>query len=221
MRQGYGKEVDVWSTGIILYILLCGFPPFDQEAHTSVLFEKIKKGDYKFPKPYWDDISQEAKDIVKGMMTVDPKRRLTPKQCIDHPWLKRFEQGKVSDSHLHHMQDELKKWNSARKFKGAINTLSALQRMVSGKTPNIPTPEQAVEVLRQVKQDPERLSDLQESFNLLDRDKSGIIDTLNLQDTVGSLGHKRTEEEVKNMIQRFDVHKTGHITFDEVCLCFS
>lgn len=243
-RQGYSKEVDVWSTGIILYILLCGFPPFDQEAHTSVLFDRIKNGKYSFPDPYWSPISNEAKNLVKGMMTVDPAKRLTTKQCISHPWLAMFKQGSISTEPLSQAQDQLKKYNSARKFKGAIHTLSALQRMVSGKTPNMPTIEQAAIVLEQVKADPERLSELKESFDLLDRDKSGIIDTDNIQDTVGSLGHQRTGgetcpspmrerevcplpflaafhftdpflcsvDEIKNMIQRFDVHQTGKFT---------
>lgn len=252
-RTGYGKEVDIWSSGIVLYILLCGFPPFDQEAHTSVLFDRIKKGKYSFPDPYWTPISKEAKDLVKGMMTVDPTKRLTTKQCLQHPWLAMFKKGSISDQPLPQMQDELKKYNAARKFKGAIHTLSALQRMVSGKTAKMPTLEQAADVLKQVQEDPERLSELKESFDLLDRDKSGIIDTVNLTDTIGSLGHKRTgeynlprivfpiarcstksclgpwflargpcffalgthqyhnfaENEIENMIQRFDVNKTG------------
>jgi len=217
-RTGYGMEVDIWSSGIVLYILLCGFPPFDQEAHTSVLFDRIKKGKYSFPDPYWTPISKEAKDLVKGMMTVDPTKRLTTQQCLQHPWLAMFKKGSISDQPLPQMQDELKKYNAARKFKGAIHTLSALQRMVSGKTAKMPTLEQAADVLKQVQGDPERLSELKESFDLLDRDKSGIIDTVNLTDTIGSLGHKRTENEIENMIQRFDVNKTGHITFDEFCI---
>eukprot|EP00284_Hemiselmis_tepida_P013962 CAMPEP_0174918056 /NCGR_PEP_ID=MMETSP1355-20121228/2861_1 /TAXON_ID=464990 /ORGANISM="Hemiselmis tepida, Strain CCMP443" /LENGTH=495 /DNA_ID=CAMNT_0016163213 /DNA_START=168 /DNA_END=1655 /DNA_ORIENTATION=- len=217
-RQGYGKECDVWSSGIILYILLCGFPPFDQEAHQSVLFDRIKRGKYDFPDPFWTNISAEAKNLVSAMMCVDIDKRITPTQCLSHPWLKKYEEGSISESQMPHMQEELRKWNSARKFKGAISTLSALQRMVSGKELHVPTPEQAAEVLRRVKADPERLQELEESFNLLDRDKSGKISTVNLNDAIGSLGHKRTEDEIRNMIQRFDVHKTGDITFDEFCI---
>uniref|UniRef100_A0A7S0VIV0 Calmodulin n=1 Tax=Hemiselmis tepida TaxID=464990 RepID=A0A7S0VIV0_9CRYP len=217
-RNGYGKECDVWSSGIILYILLCGFPPFDQEAHQSVLFDRIKRGKYDFPDPFWTNISAEAKNLVSAMMCVDIDKRITPTQCLSHPWLKKYEEGSISESQMPHMQEELRKWNSARKFKGAISTLSALQRMVSGKELHVPTPEQAAEVLRRVKADPERLQELEESFNLLDRDKSGKISTVNLNDAIGSLGHKRTEDEIRNMIQRFDVHKTGDITFDEFCI---
>jgi serine/threonine protein kinase len=71
--HGYDHKVDVWSMGVIIYILLCGFPPF-YGSNDSQLFSKIKRGDYKFLKPYWDPISAEAKDFVKKMLVVDPKQ---------------------------------------------------------------------------------------------------------------------------------------------------
>mmetsp|Transcript_41986 Transcript_41986/g.102937 ORF Transcript_41986/g.102937 Transcript_41986/m.102937 type:complete len:509 (+) Transcript_41986:169-1695(+) len=217
-RKGYGKECDVWSSGIILYILLCGFPPFDQDAHVSILFDHIKRGKFSFPKPYWDQISEEAMDLVKGMMTVDPKKRLTPEQCLKHKWLTKFHEGKISDTQLSSAQDQLKEYAAARKLKGAINTMSALQKMTVGVVPFTPTAEQQATILAQIRADPERLSELRESFNLLDRNRSGVIDTANLQDSVNSLGHQRTEDEINNMVQRFDVHKTGNINFDEFCI---
>ena len=85
--KGYGKECDVWSLGVIIYILLCGFPPFyaDNDAQ---LYEKIKKGEFEFLKPYWDPISDVAKDLIKRMLTVDPKQRITCQGALEHPWLK-------------------------------------------------------------------------------------------------------------------------------------
>merc|ERR1719240_782885 len=74
--KGYDKSCDVWSLGVIVYILLCGFPPFyaDNDAQ---LFERIKKGQYEFLRPYWDPVSDTAKDFIRGMLKVNPKERKT------------------------------------------------------------------------------------------------------------------------------------------------
>jgi len=85
-NEPYGKEVDMWSLGVILYILLCGFPPFYHE-NTQQLYKQIKKGEYDMPDPYWTDISDSAKSLVRGLLTVDPKKRLTGKQVLSHPWI--------------------------------------------------------------------------------------------------------------------------------------
>jgi serine/threonine protein kinase len=84
--KGYGKEVDYWSIGVILYILLCGFPPFYEE-NNSKLFEMIKNCDYEFPSPFWDDVSKDAKDLIRAILVRDPKSRLTAEQILSHPWV--------------------------------------------------------------------------------------------------------------------------------------
>jgi len=85
-NEPYGFEVDMWSLGVILYILLCGFPPFYNE-NTSLLYKQIKKGEYDFPDPYWTDISDAAKNLVQCLLTLDPKKRYSAKQVLSHPWI--------------------------------------------------------------------------------------------------------------------------------------
>jgi len=82
----YDKSVDMWSCGVITYVLLCGFSPFLSSTQTG-LFEKIIKCEYDFPDPEWTNISEEAKDFIRHLLVKDPQQRWTAKQCKDHPWL--------------------------------------------------------------------------------------------------------------------------------------
>jgi calcium/calmodulin-dependent protein kinase I len=74
LNHGYDSSVDMWSIGVILYILLCGFPPFYSE-NTPELFDQIINGVYDFPSPYWDNISNSAKSLIQGLLQVDPKKK--------------------------------------------------------------------------------------------------------------------------------------------------
>jgi len=107
--KGYDKEVDMWSIGVITYILLCGFPPFYNEK-LQELFEQIMKADYDFPEDYWEDISQEAKDFINKLLVVDPKKRLTAATALQHPWLS----GNAPTQELK-LNDKMKKYVMVRK----------------------------------------------------------------------------------------------------------
>ncbi|XP_028253064.1 calcium/calmodulin-dependent protein kinase type 1D [Parambassis ranga] len=85
-QKPYSKAVDCWSIGVIAYILLCGYPPFYDE-NDSKLFEQILKADYEFDAPYWDDISDSAKDFISSLMEKDPTKRFTCEQALRHPWI--------------------------------------------------------------------------------------------------------------------------------------
>ncbi|KAK6314865.1 hypothetical protein J4Q44_G00143940 [Coregonus suidteri] len=85
-QKPYSKAVDCWSIGVIAYILLCGYPPFYDE-NDSKLFEQILKADYEFDEPYWDDISDSAKDFIGSLMEKDPAKRYTCDQALRHPWI--------------------------------------------------------------------------------------------------------------------------------------
>jgi len=115
-NKGYSSgAVDVWSSGVILYILLCGFPPFYEEE-LPALFDQILKGRYDFPSPWWDNVSEDAKDLVRKMLTVDPKKRISAADVLKHKWVAGAAQSAVQ---LTTAQAQLKKYNVTRKFKKA------------------------------------------------------------------------------------------------------
>lgn len=87
-ETGYGVKVDVWAVGVITYILLCGFPPFVSRTNNQVeLFDLIFSGHYEFTSPYWDDVSDSAKELITHMLQVDATRRYSAAQVVDHPWV--------------------------------------------------------------------------------------------------------------------------------------
>lgn len=85
--ERYSKSVDMWAMGCVLYTLLCGFPPFYDES-IQVLTEKVARGQYTFLSPWWDDISKSAQDLVSHLLTVDPEKRYTIKEFLNHPWIR-------------------------------------------------------------------------------------------------------------------------------------
>ncbi|KAI9783207.1 MAG: hypothetical protein M1839_004047 [Geoglossum umbratile] len=85
--ERYSKSVDMWALGCVLYTLLCGFPPFYDES-IQVLTEKVARGQYTFLSPWWDDISKPAQDLVSHLLTVDPTKRYTITEFMNHPWIR-------------------------------------------------------------------------------------------------------------------------------------
>lgn len=128
-RKPYGSPVDWWSLGVILYILLCAFPPFsDEHSNLKRLYKKIKKGTYTFPAPYWTDISDEAKDLVSKLLTVDPMKRAKAIDVKSHPWITSHA---TSDVELgSRFQDSLKNHQMKATLRRGVNTVLAVLRMV-------------------------------------------------------------------------------------------
>jgi len=83
---GYGPEVDMWSIGVITYILLCGFPPFYGDTIPE-MFEQIMSGTFDYPEEYWETISDHAKDFINKLLKVNPSERMTAVAALEHPWL--------------------------------------------------------------------------------------------------------------------------------------
>lgn len=119
-KEPYGKPVDIWACGVILYILLVGYPPFwDEDQHR--LYSQIKSGAYDYPSPEWDTVTAEAKNLINSMLTVNPAKRINATEALKHPWICNREKF-ASVVHRQETVDCLKKFNARRKLKGAILT---------------------------------------------------------------------------------------------------
>ncbi|KAM6949364.1 calcium/calmodulin-dependent protein kinase type II delta 1 chain isoform 4-T4 [Aplochiton taeniatus] len=131
-KDPYGKPVDMWACGVILYILLVGYPPFwDEDQHR--LYQQIKAGAYDFPSPEWDTVTPEAKDLINKMLTINPVKRVTATDALKHPWIC---QRSTVASMMHRQEtvECLKKFNARRKLKGAILTTMLATRNFSAKS---------------------------------------------------------------------------------------
>uniref|UniRef100_A0A3Q2P1H0 calcium/calmodulin-dependent protein kinase n=1 Tax=Fundulus heteroclitus TaxID=8078 RepID=A0A3Q2P1H0_FUNHE len=129
-KDPYGKPVDIWACGVILYILLVGYPPFwDEDQHK--LYQQIKAGAYDFPSPEWDTVTPEAKNLINQMLTINPAKRITADQALKHPWV--CQRSTVASSmHRQETVECLRKFNARRKLKGAILTTMLVSRNFSG-----------------------------------------------------------------------------------------
>ncbi|XP_078318965.1 calcium/calmodulin-dependent protein kinase type II delta chain-like isoform X11 [Crassostrea virginica] len=131
-KDPYGKPVDIWACGVILYILLVGYPPFWDEDQPR-LYAQIKAGAYDYPSPEWDTVTPEAKNLINSMLTVNPAKRINATEALKHPWICQRERV-ASVVHRQETVDCLKKFNARRKLKGAILTTMLATRNFSSRS---------------------------------------------------------------------------------------
>ncbi|XP_059662483.1 calcium-dependent protein kinase 19-like [Cornus florida] len=188
LRRRYGKEIDIWSAGVILYILLCGVPPFWAETEKGI-FDSILKGEIDFESQPWPSISSSAKDLVQRMLTQDPKKRITSAQVLEHPWIR---DGKASDKPI-----DSAVLSRMKQFR-AMNKLKKL----------------ALKVIAESLSD-EEIQGLKAMFTNMDTDNSGTITYEELKTGLARLGSKLTEAEVKQLMEAADVDGNGTIDYIE------
>ncbi|XP_078222722.1 calcium/calmodulin-dependent protein kinase type II subunit delta isoform X31 [Callithrix jacchus] len=162
-KDPYGKPVDMWACGVILYILLVGYPPFwDEDQHR--LYQQIKAGAYDFPSPEWDTVTPEAKDLINKMLTINPAKRITASEALKHPWIC---QRSTVASMMHRQEtvDCLKKFNARRKLKGAILTTMLATRNFSAAKSLLKKPDGVKEPQTTVIHNPDGNKESTESSN--------------------------------------------------------
>ncbi|KAK9673890.1 hypothetical protein RND81_12G196600 [Saponaria officinalis] len=188
LRRRYGKEIDVWSAGVMLYILLSGVPPFWAETEKGI-FDAILQGHIDFESKPWPSISNGAKDLVRKMLTADPKKRITAAEVLDHPWLR---EGEASDKPIDGAV--LTRMKQLR----VMNKLKKLALKVIAES----LPEDEIQGLKQM-------------FENMDTDGSGTITYEELKEGLGRLGSKLSEAEAKALMEAADQDGSGSIDYIE------
>lgn len=125
-QKPYGKAIDVWSIGVISYILLCGYPPFYDENDVN-LFAQILKGEFEFDAPYWDEISDSAKDFIRNLICVNVEKRFSCRQALAHPWISGNE---ASSKNIHGtVSEQLKKNFAKSRWRQAYHATAVIRQM--------------------------------------------------------------------------------------------
>mmetsp|Transcript_39447 Transcript_39447/g.53570 ORF Transcript_39447/g.53570 Transcript_39447/m.53570 type:complete len:512 (-) Transcript_39447:724-2259(-) len=211
----YDWKCDIWSAGIIAYILLGGYPPFQStNDDRDELFKLILEGRYVFHKTYWEDVSVEAKDLISSMLIVDPKHRPSAQELLRHPWIQAADenlQGKVIDSSL----QRFKYFNAKRKLRAAVYTLIAACRIRSAffDSDKFEIPQDSNGNWTE-----EQIAEIREAFSNFDEDGDGSITADELMIVLDKLfgnSFKPNERAVKAMIRKVDKDGNGEIEFDE------
>ncbi|KAK4747299.1 hypothetical protein SAY87_026336 [Trapa incisa] len=189
LRRNYGPEVDVWSAGVILYILLCGVPPFWAESEQGVALA-ILRGVIDFKRAPWPQVSDSAKSLVQQMLELDPQKRLTAQQVLDHPWIQNAK--KVSNVPLGDIvRTRLKQFSMMNRFKKKALRVIAEHLSI-----------QEIEVIRDM-------------FALMDTDNDGKVTYDELKAGLQKVGSQLAEPEIKMLMEVADVDGNGVLDYGE------
>ncbi|TMW88953.1 calcium-dependent protein kinase 10 [Solanum pennellii] len=189
LKRNYGPEVDIWSAGVILYILLCGVPPFWAETEQGVALS-ILRGVIDFKREPWPQVSEKAKSLVRQMLEPDPKKRLTAQQVLDHPWIQNAK--KASNVPLGDIvRTRLKQFSIMNRFKKkALRVIAEHLKL------------EEIEVIR-------------EMFALMDSDGDGKITYDELKAGLRKVGSQLAEAEMKLLMDVADVDGNGVLDYGE------
>ena len=191
LRGKYDQKCDIWSCGVICYILLCGYPPFN-DRNDQIIIEKIKKGDFEFPQEEWGSISSEAKDFVRKLLTMEPENRPSATDALKHPWiLKRRKTDSLNNPQSQKALLNLKTFRADRKIQQA--TWVYLVSYLSTR---------------------EEKNELMKTFKALDLNGDGQLSRDELIAGYEKImGTREAEREVDNIMATVDTNKSGFIDY--------
>jgi calcium-dependent protein kinase len=189
LKRNYGPEIDIWSAGVILYILLCGVPPFWAESEQGVA-QAILRGLIDFKREPWPSVSEGAKSLVRQMLEPDPKLRLTAKQVLEHPWIlnaKKAPNVPLGDV----VKTRLKQFSMMNRFKR--KALRVIAEFLSN----------------------EEVEDIRDMFNKIDTDSDGIVTIEELKIGLQNFNSQLAESEVQLLIEAIDTNGKGTLDYGE------
>ncbi|CAK64108.1 unnamed protein product (macronuclear) [Paramecium tetraurelia] len=190
LKQEYNEKCDVWSCGIILYILLCGYPPFTGKTEEEIM-QKVCEGELIFEQEDWEMISTEVKDLIRNMLQVDPNKRYSAQEALSDPWIKKNQQStKVNKTALQNLQ----KFQAQSVFTQAVLAYIACQ------------------MTSQQEQD-----ELAKSFQFLDKNGDGILSRDELIEGYTSVFRNKQQaiQEVDKILSIVDINQSGQVDFSE------
>lgn len=189
LGRHYDKSCDLWSIGVITYILLCGYPPFYGDTDPEI-FASVRAGRYDFDSPEWTNVSNEAKDLITRLLLLDPSKRLTADEALRHPWLSGFAPSTEITLNSN-IFSSLKRFTGNNKLKKAALAVIADQM----------TETEIVELKKQ--------------FMAIDADGNGVITVAELADALRGMGHGMIEEEVTELLKGIDIDGDGLVDYPE------
>lgn len=190
--EKYDEKCDIWSCGIIMYIMLCGYPPFNGENDDEIL-GKIKIGKFTFPEEEWDNVTDEARDLIKKMLTFNPNERYSASDCLNHSWFKQNNNKKLDKNFSIKCLNNMKKFHAERKLQQA-----ALTYIVN----HLLTKDEKNELL--------------ELFQAFDKNGDGVLSKEEIFEGYKSiLGEFEATKEVERVMTEIDIDKSGTIDYNE------
>uniref|UniRef100_A0A0G4IFX6 Calcium-dependent protein kinase 1 n=1 Tax=Chromera velia CCMP2878 TaxID=1169474 RepID=A0A0G4IFX6_9ALVE len=190
LRGEYGRECDLWSAGVIMYILLCGYPPFHGDSDKEIL-TKVKKGKYSFNEADWKDISGDAKDLIQKLLTYEPKERTTAEQALNHPWIK-SNAASASDVPVNKgILDNFRTFRAQSRLKKAALTVIAQQMSETD------------------------IKQLKSIFLSLDKNGDGSLTVQEIRDGMAKAGMKDIPRDLDILMKEVDSDGSGVIDYTE------
>ncbi|XP_022734013.1 calcium-dependent protein kinase 24-like [Durio zibethinus] len=189
LKRNYGKEIDIWSIGVILYILLCGVPPFWADTEEGIA-HAIIKGKIDFERDPWPKVSREAKDLVRSMLDPNPYSRMAVQEVLEHPWIQDFE--RAPNVNLgENVRTRIKQFSLMSKFKKEV------LRVVADNLPN------------------EQIDSIMEMFHMMDTDENGDLSFEELRDGLQKIGHSFADPDVQMLMEAADIDGNGTLSCEE------
>ncbi len=235
LNKSYNEKCDVWSAGVITYILLSGMPPFNGQSDQDIM-KKVREGVFSFEDRIWSTISDQAKAFIKSLLIYEPRQRPSAADALQHPWLASHASLQVDETMAMNALDNLQKFNSDVTLKMATYSFIASQLMSKQERDNLSKVFKAFDKNGDGKLSMEEVKsgyldhygrimtddEVEDMFKAVDTDNSGFIDYTEFVVAATSQNTLTSQEKLRAAFKMFDKDGSGIISGDEIreVLCF-